>query len=66
MNRVDLSAKVLGIIVACEFLIVVVYDVLALNVAPEGISAESMEPGNLFTAGVGAALCLQHRRIHGF
>ena len=44
VNKVDLSAKVLGIVVACEFLVVIVYDVLALKVAPEGISTESLQP----------------------
>jgi amino acid transporter len=66
VSRVDLSAKVLGIIVACEFLVVVVYDVLALKVAPEGISGASLEPGNLFTAGVGAALSFSIAGFMGF
>ncbi|GAA3711603.1 APC family permease [Zhihengliuella alba] len=56
INQVDLSAKVLGVVVALEFLIVLVYDVVALGAAPEGLSAASLEPSALFSAGVGAAL----------
>lgn len=66
VNKVDLSAKVLGIVVACEFLVVIVYDVLALKVAPEGLGAQSMEPGNLFTAGIGAALSFSIAAFMGF
>ena len=56
INRVDLSAKVLGIVVAAEFLVVIVYDVLALGTAPEGITADGLVPDQLFASGVGAAL----------
>ncbi|WP_309080761.1 APC family permease [Zhihengliuella sp.] len=56
INKVDLSAKVLGLVVALEFLIVLVYDVVALGAAPEGLTTASLEPGALFSAGVGAAL----------
>lgn len=66
VNKVDFSAKVLGIIVACEFLVVIVYDALALKVAPEGISFESLQPSSLFTAGVGAALAFSIAAFMGF
>ncbi|WP_349238358.1 APC family permease [Arthrobacter sp. Helios] len=66
INKVDLSAKVLGVLVVLEFLIVVVYDVLALNVAPEGLSGQSLEPGSLFAAGVGAALAFSIAAFMGF
>ncbi|MET1088637.1 MAG: APC family permease, partial [Arthrobacter sp.] len=66
INKVDLSAKLLGIVVACEFLVVIVYDVLALNVSPEGISTRSLEPGSLFTAGIGAALSFSIAAFMGF
>ena len=66
VNKVDLSAKVLGIVVACEFLVVIVYDVLAFKVAPEGISTESLQPASLFTAGVGAALAFSIAAFMGF
>ncbi|WP_396157851.1 APC family permease [Arthrobacter sp.] len=66
INKVDLSAKVLGVLVALEFLIVIVYDALALNVAPEGLSGQSLEPGSLFAAGVGAALAFSIAAFMGF
>lgn len=66
VNKVDFSAKVLGIIVALEFLVVIIYDVLALREAPEGISAQSLEPTSLFTAGVGAALAFSIAAFMGF
>ena len=66
INKVDLSAKVLGVLVALEFLIVIVYDVLALDVAPEGLSGQSLEPGSLFAAGVGAALAFSIAAFMGF
>lgn len=66
VNKVDFSAKVLGIIVAAEFLVVIVYDVFALKVAPEGISTESLQPESLFTAGVGAALAFSIAAFMGF
>lgn len=66
VNKVDLSAKVLGVLVALEFAVVVVYDVLAVGVAPEGVTAASLAPGNLFTAGVGAALAFSIAAFMGF
>lgn len=66
VNKVDLSAKLLGIVVACEFLVVIVYDVLAIRVAPEGTSTQSLEPGSLFTAGIGAALSFSIAAFMGF
>ena len=35
VNRVDVSVKVVGVLVALEFLVVIVYDLLALGTAPE-------------------------------
>lgn len=66
INKVDLSAKVLGVLVLLEFLVVVVYDVLALGTAPEGLSGQSLEPGSLFAAGVGAALAFSIAAFMGF
>lgn len=64
--KVDLSAKVLGALVALEFLVVIVYDLLALTAAPEGITAQSLAPSGLFTAGVGAALAFSIAAFMGF
>ena len=63
--KVDLSAKVLGALVALEFLVVIVYDLLALTAAPEGITAQSLAPSGQDTVqlgGVGGWI----RRTHGF
>lgn len=66
VNKVDLSAKVLGILVALEFLVVIVYDAFAFGVAPEGVSSTSLEPSALFTTGVGAALAFSIAAFMGF
>ncbi|CEA07339.1 Amino acid permease [Arthrobacter saudimassiliensis] len=66
VNKVDLSAKVLGVLVALEFLVVIVYDVAALGAAPEGLSTQSLMPGSLFGAGVGAALAFSIAAFMGF
>ncbi len=66
VNAVDLSAKVLGILVALEFLVVFVYDFIAIGTAPEGISAAGFAPGELFTGGVGAVLAFSVAAFMGF
>ena len=58
VNSVDLSAKVLGVLVALEFVVVTVVSVLALVSAPEGISAEPLQPSSFFAGGVGVLLSL--------
>ncbi|GER24433.1 amino acid permease [Zafaria cholistanensis] len=66
VNKVDLSAKVLGVLVALEFLVVVIYDVLAVRTAPEGMSGAPLEPTSLFAAGVGAAFAFSIAAFMGF
>ncbi|MGN6404236.1 APC family permease [Sinomonas sp.] len=66
VNRVDLSAKVLGALVALEFLVVIVYDVVSFAVAPEGVSAEPLSPASLFVPGVGAVLSFGIAAFMGF
>ena len=66
INRVDLSAKVLGIVVAAEFLVVIVYDLMAFGAAPEGVSADGLVPDQLFATGVGAALAFSIAAFMGF
>ncbi|WP_260853374.1 APC family permease [Kocuria palustris] len=66
LNRVDLSIKVLGVVVTAEFLVVVVYDVIGLGAAPEGITADGLLPGQLFATGVGAALVFSIAAFMGF
>ncbi|WP_426003148.1 APC family permease [Paenarthrobacter sp. NyZ202] len=66
VNRVDLSAKVLGVLVALEFLVVIVYDVISLAAAPEGISAATFNPASLFVPGIGAVLSFGIAAFMGF
>ncbi|WP_286329435.1 APC family permease [Agromyces marinus] len=66
VNRVDLSAKVLGVLVALEFAAVLVFDLVAFAVAPEGVSTAGIEPANLFVPGVGAVLSFGVAAFMGF
>lgn len=66
VNRVDLSAKVLGTLVALEFAAVLVFDLVALAVAPEGVSTAALEPSSLFVPGIGAVLSFCIAAFMGF
>lgn len=66
VNRVDLSAKVLGVLVGLEFLVVIVYDVASFAVAPEGVSGAPLSPESLFVPGVGAVLSFGIAAFMGF
>ncbi|GAA1750189.1 APC family permease [Agromyces humatus] len=66
VNRVDLSAKVLGVLVALEFVVVIVFDVVAFANPAEGFSAAPMSPAALFVPGVGAVLAFGIAAFMGF
>lgn len=66
VNRVDVSVKVVGVLVALEFVVVIVYDLLALGAAPEGVSAAGFLPGDLFTTGIGVVLVMGIAAFMGF
>lgn len=66
INAVDLSAKVLGILVALEFVVVIVFDLFAVSDAPQGISADGLLPGDLFGPSVGAILAFSVAAFMGF
>ena len=66
VNSVDLSAKVLGVLVAFEFLVVGVVSVLALVAAPEGIGLQTLDPQNFFTPGIGVLLAFGIAAFMGF
>ncbi|WP_313817523.1 APC family permease, partial [Citricoccus sp.] len=66
INRVDFSAKVLGIVVALEFLVVIIFDVMSFGAAPEGVTADGLVPDQLFATGVGAALAFSIAAFMGF
>ncbi|TDL38135.1 APC family permease [Kocuria rosea] len=66
VSRVDLSAKVIAVLVALEFLVVIVVDVVSLAVAPEGISAQPLRPSEFFAPGIGAVLSFSIAAFMGF
>ncbi len=66
VNNIDFSAKVLGVIVALEFLVVIVFSVMALGNAPEGISTNGWEPTQFFTPGIGVLLAFTMAAFMGF
>ncbi|MBF4616011.1 APC family permease [Curtobacterium sp. VKM Ac-1376] len=66
VNRVDLSAKVLGVLVAAEFVVVIAFDVGGFIVAPEGRSAAPLGPQDLFVEGFGAVLAFGIAAFMGF
>lgn len=66
VNSVDLSAKVLGVLVALEFLVVGVVSVLSLVTAPEGIGFQTLDPQHFFTPGIGVLLAFGIAAFMGF
>jgi len=66
VNRVDLSAKVLGVLVGFEFLAVIVFDVAAFANPVEGFTAAPLDPSNLFVPGVGAVFAFGIAAFMGF
>lgn len=66
VNRVDLSAKVLGVLVALEFLVVIVFDIVSFAQPAEGVSVTPITPGALFVPGVGAVLAFGIAAFMGF
>lgn len=66
VNRIDLSAKVLGVVVALEFLVVIVFNVVALIAQPEGVSARGLLVDDLFAPGIGVAFAFGVAAFMGF
>lgn len=66
VNRIDLSAKVLAVIVLLEFLVVIVVSVLSLSAAPEGISAAPLQLENWLNGSLGAILAFGIAAFMGF
>ncbi|MBW9111463.1 APC family permease [Microbacterium ureisolvens] len=66
VNRVDLSAKVLGVLVALEFLAVIVFDAVSFANPAEGFTVAPMTPSALFVPGVGAVLAFGIAAFMGF
>ncbi len=66
VNRIDLSAKVLGALVALEFIAVIVFDIVSFVVAPEGVSTAALNPGALFGPSLGLILVFGVAAFMGF
>lgn len=66
INAVDLSAKVLGILVALEFVVVIVFDLFSVSDAPQGLSGDGLMFGDLFGPSVGAILAFSVAAFMGF
>ena len=64
--NIDLSAKVLGVLVTLEFAVVIVFSVFALGDAPEGISAQGFYPDQFVTEGIGVLLAFSIAAFMGF
>lgn len=66
VNSVDLSAKVLGVLVSLEFLVVLAACVIGIGTAPEGISTATIRPSDFFTGGIGVLLAFGVGSFMGF
>ncbi|RSM64187.1 amino acid permease [Kibdelosporangium aridum] len=64
--RVDLNAKVLGVVLVLECATIVVIDLAGLLNPAEGNSLAPLDPGNLFVAGVGAVFAFSVAVFTGF
>ncbi|MGW2272662.1 APC family permease [Streptomyces yangpuensis] len=65
--KIDLNAKVLGVLLLIECALVVVFDAAALaEPGPEGLSLHAFNPETLAGAGLGTALCFCIAAFVGF
>lgn len=65
--KIDLNAKVLGVLLLIECVLVVVFDAAALaKPGPEGLSLHAFNPETLSGAGLGTALCFCIAAFVGF
>lgn len=66
LSRVDLSAKVIAVLVALEFVVVAIVDVMSLAIAPESVSTATLQPGAILMPGIGAMLAFGVAAFMGF
>ncbi|MEU4211201.1 APC family permease [Streptomyces sp. NPDC026206] len=65
--KIDLNAKVLGVLLLIECAMVVVFDAGALgSPGPDGLSLRAFDPDTLAGAGLGTALCFTIASFVGF
>lgn len=67
VNRVDFSVKVLGIVVAAEFLVVIIYNVMAFVVSPEAPApGAAFDISDAIAPGMGAVMAFTIAAFMGF
>ncbi len=66
VNKVDFSARVVAVVVGLEFLAVIIFNVSAFIVQPEGVQPTGLLPSDLFTTGMGAVLAFSIACFMGF
>ncbi|GGQ00114.1 amino acid permease [Streptomyces griseomycini] len=65
--KIDVNARVLGVLLVIEVLLVVVFDIAAVaDPGKEGLSLHAFDPDTLTGAGVGTALCFCIAAFLGF
>ncbi|MBC2903371.1 APC family permease [Streptomyces cupreus] len=65
--KIDLNARLLGVLLLIEVALVVIFDVAALgDPGPEGLSLHAFNPDTLSGAGIGTALCFCVAAFLGF
>ncbi|MFC9649071.1 APC family permease [Streptomyces sp. NPDC056937] len=65
--KIDLNAKVLGVLLIVECALVVIFDIASLaEPGVEGVSLAAFDPGTLTGAGLGTALCFCVAAFVGF
>ncbi len=66
INKIDLSAKVVAVVVALEFVVVILFNIMSFIAAPEGVNVEAFAPENFLTNGLGAILAFGIAAFMGF
>lgn len=65
--EINLSAKVLGVLMICEVLILVIFDgAVLVQGGASGINLDSFQPSNVFSDGLGVALLFAAASFVGF
>lgn len=65
--KIDLNARVLGVLLIIEVLLVVIFDIAAIgDPGKEGLSLQAFNPDTLSGAGIGTALCFCIAAFVGF
>src|SRR5699024_3529151 len=66
VRSIELSARVLGFVVILEFAIVIVVDVMALTVGPEGVSGAAFQSSEFLAPGIGVLFAFGVAAFMGF